>query len=187
MRQREINRLKSGSHEPDVYRRLTDHITFLETQIDEVKQTMDDHIDQHPDLREKRDLIQSIKGIGKLTASKLLGEIPNIDEFDSPNQLVAYAGLNPKQKLSGKSIKGKTRISKMGQASIRAALYMPAISAKNHNPVMQPLVERLSQKRHCDMSIVVAVMRKLLHLIYGILKSGKPFDPDYIKKQTIHA
>ena len=187
MRQQEKNRLASGSHEPDVQRRLTEHIAFIEAQINEVKQTIDEHIDQHPDLREKRDLMVSIKGIGKLTAAKLLAEIRNIADFDSPNQLVAFAGLNPKQRKSGKSVRGKSRLSKMGHASIRAALYMPAISAKNFNPIMQPLVERLTQRGHCKMSIIGAVMRKLLHLVYGILKSGQPFDPNYLKKQAIYA
>jgi transposase len=179
MRQQERNRLQAGETAPRVLQRIRDHIAFLDAQIEAVKAEIDQHIDQHPDLRQQSDLIASITGLGTLTAAKLLAEIRNIADFDNPQQLVAYAGLNPRQHRSGSSVKGHSRISKVGSPAIRAALYMPAVSAKNTNPVMQPLVQRLQQRGHCNMSIVVAVMRKLLHLIFGILKSGQPFDPHF--------
>lgn len=184
MRQQERNRLGAGQHPPTVLKHLRAHIALLDQQIAAVKAEIDDHIDQHPALKQQRDLLISIKGIAKLTAAKLLAEIPNIAAFDTPQQLVAFAGLNPRQHRSGSSIRGKTRISKVGCAAIRAALYMPAVSAKNSNPLMQPLVERLTQRGHCKMSIVVSVMRKLLHLVFGILKSGQPFDPHYLDKHV---
>jgi len=184
MRQQERNRLDSGQHPPMVLKHLRAHIALLDQQITAVKAEIDDHIDQHPQLKQQRDLIASIKGIAQLTAAKLLGEIPNIAAFETPQQLVAFAGLNPRQHRSGSSIRGKSRISKVGCAAIRAALYMPAVNAKNTNPLMQPLVARLTQRSHCKMSIVVAVMRKLLHLVFGILKSGQPFDPHYLDKRA---
>jgi len=184
MRQQERNRLQAGETAPSVLKRIHEHIAFLDSQIETVKAEIDEHIDQHPDLKRQRDLITSIKGVGHLTAAKLLAEIRNIHDFDTPQQLVAFAGLNPRQHRSGSSVRGHTRISKVGSAAIRAALFMPAVSAKNTNPIMQPLVERLEQRGHCKMSIVVAVMRKLLHLIFGILKSGQPFDPHYLEKRT---
>jgi transposase len=187
MRQQERNRLQAGETTPSVLKRIDQHIAFLDDQIEAVKHDIDDHIDQHPDLKKQRDLIASIKGVGALTAAKLLAEIRNIADFHSPQQLVAFAGLNPRQHRSGSSIRGKTRISKVGCAAIRAALFMPAVSAKNTNPIMQPLVQRLEQRGHCKMSIVVAVMRKLLHLIYGILKSGQPFDPHFLEKEAAFA
>jgi len=184
MRQQERNRLKAGETAPSVLQRIRDHIVFLDAQIEAVKQEIDAHIDQHPDLSKQRDLIASIKGVGTLTAAKLLAEIRNIADFDSPQQLVAFAGLNPRQHRSGSSVRGHSHISKVGCAAIRAALYMPAIVAKNTNPYMQPLVQRLEHRGHCKMSIVVAVMRKLLHLIFGILKSGQPFDPFFLEKSA---
>ena len=75
----------------------------------------------------------------------------------------------------------------MGRASIRAALYMPAIVAKNHNPILRAHAERLAARGLCEMEIIVALMRKLLHLIYGILKSRQPFDPHYLEKQVAQA
>lgn len=187
MRQQEHNRLQAGETADSVLQRISTHIAFLDAQIEAVKHEIDDHIDQHPDLKQQRDLIASIKGVGTLTAAKLLAEIRNIADFHSPQQLVAFAGLNPRQHRSGSSVRGKSRISKVGCAAIRAALFMPAVVAKNTNPIMQPLVQRLQQRGHCKMSIVVAVMRKLLHLIYGILKSGQPFDPHFLEKKAAMA
>lgn len=184
MRQQERNRLQAGENAVSVLQRIRDHIAFLDAQIEAVKADIDQHIDQHPELRKQRDLIASIKGVGKLTAAKLLAEIRNIADFDSPQQLVAFAGLNPRQYRSGSSIHGKSRISKVGSAAIRAALFMPAMVAKNTNPYLQPFVQRLEQRGHSKLSIVVAVMRKLLHLIFGILKSGQPFDPFFQEKRA---
>lgn len=184
--QRQRNRLHARQQavEPvaTVVDNLAQHSALLETQIEQVEQVMQDHIDQFPDLKHDRDLLDSIKGIGSLTAAKLLAELPPIALFENVRELVAFAGLNPRQRQSGTSVRGRTPISKMGSATIRAALYMPAIVAKQHNPLLKAFAERLEQRGLKPMEIVVAVMRKLLHLVYGILKSGQPFDPHYLDK-----
>ncbi len=187
MRQQERNRLTSGVGSPTVLDNLKTHITFLDQQIEQVKQRIQDHLDQHPKLKQQKDLLISIKGIGPLTAGKLLAEFRDIADFDNVRQLVAFAGLNPKQRQSGSSIRAQTSISKMGRASIRATLYMPALVAKRYNPVLQPFVQRLQVRGLSNMEIVIAVMRKLLHLAYGILKSGLPFDPCFLEKQAAMA
>ena len=93
-------------------------------------------------------------------------------------EVVAYAGLNPQRHQSGTSIDRVTRISKIGNAVLRAALYMPAMSAMRYNPAIVALATRLkSQGRLKPMQIVVAAMRKLLVLCFGVLKTGKRFDP----------
>ncbi|MBZ0297068.1 MAG: IS110 family transposase [Anaerolineae bacterium] len=184
MRQQERNRLQSGITTVTVLDRIRAHIAFLDAQIKALKDEINDHIDRHPDLKHQRDLLTSIKGIANLTAAKLLAEIPHIAAFDSPQQLVAFAGLNPRQHCSGSSLHGKSRISKVGSSALRAALYMPAVSAKNTNPLLQPFVQRLQQRGLSNMSIVVAVMRKLLHLVFGILKSNQPFDPLFLEKKA---
>lgn len=178
MYQQEFNRLNSGVTSAIVIETLHSHMAFLDSQIQSLKQRIQDHIDQHPDLKRQRDLLTSIQGIAQLTAAKLLAEIRFAD-FDSPRQIVAFAGLNPRHFQSGTSIRRPTRISKMGNPAIRAALYFPAISAKQHNPLIKPLCERMAQDGHVPMSCVVAAMRKLLHLAYGVLKSGQPFDPHW--------
>ena len=96
----------------------------------------------------------------------------------SSGEVVAYAGLNPRQHQSGTSVDRATRISKIGNAVLRAALYMPALSALRYNPAIVALVTRLkSRGRLKPKQIVVAAMRKLLVLCFGVLKTGKPFDP----------
>ena len=184
MRQQEANRLQAGELAADLQHSIRAHLAFLDDQIETLKGEIQDHIAQHPDLKRQSDLMSSIKGIRWLTAARLLAEIPNIQDFDSPQQLVAFAGLNPRQRRSGSSVHGRSRISKIGASAIRAALFMPAVSAKNFNPLLRPFVQRLEQRGHCKMSIIVAVMRKLLHLVFGVLKSGQPFDPLFLEKRA---
>ena len=178
-RQQQRNRLGSGVRTPLVREQLQRHIALLDEQIDQLKRHVQNHLDQHPDLRQQKELLTSIPGIADLTAGKLLAQIPNIRAFDDPRQLVAFAGLNPAQHQSGKAHRSKTPISKQGHASLRAALFMPAVSAKQHNPILHAFAQRLTDRGLCGLEVVVAVMRKLLHLIFGILKSGQPFDPHF--------
>jgi len=128
----------------------------------------------------QQDLLASIPGIGKLTAAKLLGEIREITEFDSARQLAAYPGLTPKNFSSGSSVHKKSRLSKTGNAHLRKILYMPAISAKRWNPIVSTFCKRLATSGLTPLQQIGAAMRKLLHLILGILKSDRPFNPDYL-------
>lgn len=185
MRQQEINRRQAGIPSQTVLQTLDEHIVFLDKQIDDLDQQIRDHINRHPDLREQRDLLTSIPGIGDLTACKLLAEIRDIQAFENAPQLVAFAGLNPTQRISGTSVKTKPRISKRGSPHLRTALFLPAMVAKKHNPILACFAQRLSEAGKCKKAVIVAVMRKLLHLVYGILKSGRPFDPHYLDNLAI--
>jgi len=190
-RQRQRNRQDALQHaaQPSrtVLNNLQAQIDFLSQQIETVQQQIQDHLDRHPDLKQQRDLLDTITGIGPLTAGKLLAEYRDMRAFDNVRQVVAFAGLNPQHRPSGSSVRGKTTISKIGHAAIRAALYMPAVNAKRFNPLLRPFVERLEQRGVSQMEIVVAVMRKLLHLAFGVLKSGQPFDPDFLKQTAATA
>jgi len=177
MRQQVRNRLQSGVSSRRVCDDLAAHLAFLDEQIARLTRDIQEHIDQHPDLKEQRDLLKSIPGIGELTAAVLLGEIRDIRSFENARQLAAYAGLVPEQRNSGTSVHHKPRLSKTGNAHLRKALYMPAIVARTHNPLTAALSERMLQTGHCMMAIIGAIMRKLLHLAYGVIKTGKPFDP----------
>ena len=121
----------------------------------------------------------SIKGIGQRTAASLLAEIGEVTSFAHARALAAYAGLNPRQYRSGTSIRRRTRLSKQGNAALRKALYFPAIVAKQHNPIDRPFCARLSAAGKAPMAVVGAAMRKLLHIVYGVLTSGQPFDPQH--------
>lgn len=182
MRQQEVNRLKSGKLAPQVEADLKKHLDYLDERIRELDKAIQEHIDQDPDLKAQKRLLVSIKGVGEKTAQLLLSEIPQLREFEHVNQLVAFCGLNPQKHTSGSSVNGKPRLSKKGSSRIRRGLYMPAIVAKNNNPILKPFAERLLKAGKSKMCVIGAVMRKLLHLAYGVLKSGQPFDPNYQRR-----
>jgi transposase len=140
-----------------------------------------DHIDQNPSLKQQRDLLSSIPGIGELTAAKVLAEIVDIKLYSSARQVAAFAGLVPRHNQSGSSVRGRPRLCKVGTARLRKAMYFPAIVATQHNPTIKALSQRLRDRGKCPMQIIGASMRKLIHIVYGVLKSGRPFNPDYGK------
>ncbi|MEG4271724.1 MULTISPECIES: transposase [unclassified Microcoleus] len=121
----------------------------------------------------------SIPGIGDLTASVLLAEIGEVSDYNKARQLAAYAGLTPSERTSGTSVKGKTRLSCTGNVRLRKALYMPAVVAMPRNPLLKAMSERLLSWGKVKMQVIGELMRKLVHLAFGILKSQKPFDPNY--------
>ena len=179
----EENRLETVSSEA-AQMLISDHLSFLKEQLAALQVVIDDHINTSDDLKQQQALLVSIPGIAKLTARRLIVEL-NLHSFESAKQFVAYTGLNPRQVQSGKS-KGKTRLSKVGSSVLRKALYMPAVSALTWNPPITALAERLRSKGKCEMVCVGAAMRKLLHQAFGVLKSGKPFDPLIAAAQPHH-
>ncbi|HEX4947489.1 MAG TPA: transposase [Blastocatellia bacterium] len=181
VRQQLRNRLTDGPQVAPVLASLRTIITELEAEIAQVEQQIHDHIAGHPDLQQTADLLDSIPGIGPLTAAKLLGEIEHLRAYTHKDQVVAYAGLNPRERQSGTSIKGKPHLSKTGNARVRKALYLPAVVALRHNPIIKQLGERLTARGLCKMAIIGAAMRKLLQLVYGVVKSGQLFAPDFAK------
>ena len=121
--------------------------------------------------------MNSIPGIGKATIAQVLAFIEDISRFKNAKQIAAFVGLNPKQHTSGSSVRGRTRISKTGNAVLRKAFYMPALTAKLHNPIIKQFCDRLKHNGKNGKAIICAAMRKLIHIIYGVLKSGLPFNP----------
>jgi transposase len=177
-RQQQRNRLESAPTAA-VREQLEAHIAFLDAQIADLKRQIKDHLKQQPHLKAQVDLLTSIPGIGNLTACRRLAEIRDLAAFDDVRQVVAYVGLDPTWRESGSSVRGARHISRQGRSALRQALYMPALVARKHNPILHAFAERLAQRGKLPKQIIVAVMRKLLHLAYGILKSGQPFDPHF--------
>jgi transposase len=178
LRQREANRLSSGEDCPTVCASLEAVVAFLDEQLAKVEQAITQQIADDPDLQRQSELVDSIPGIGPTTAAALLAEI-DFGAYPSARQVAAQAGLTPRQRQSGTSVHGKPRISKQGASQLRRILFFPAIVAMHHNPPIRAFAERLAQRGKAKMAIVCACMRKLLHLVYGVLKTGLPFDPDY--------
>jgi transposase len=177
MRQMEENRLGVAATAA-VKESLAGHLAFLDGEIARTEALIRSHIDSHPGLRGQRDLLVSIPGIGGSTAAKILGEMMDVKLYESARQLAAFAGLAPRLHESGSSVKKRAKLSKVGAPRLRKALYFPAIVAIKHNPYIKEMSERLRGRGKCPMQIIGAAMRKLVHLAYGVLKSGRPFDPE---------
>lgn len=178
-RQQQFHRLES-SRDDLVTASLHRVIDQLTAEIEQVEQQIQDHIDQHPNLKHQQELLTSIPGIGLQTATHLLAEMPDLTDYPSAKQAAADAGLTPSERSSGSSVREKPRLSKIGNPRVRKILYFPALAAMRYNPLIQALRQRLLAQGKAKMVVVGAAMRKLLHLAYGVLKNNKPFDPAYL-------
>ena len=178
-RQRERNRRETSSQAADVVAAIDRHIAFLDEQIADLEKRIKNLIDNDPDLKPQYGLLRTIPGVGDKVATTFLAEVPDVSRFAQASQLAAFAGLTPGERQSGTSLRGKGKLVKWGNAHLRSVYYMPALSAHRWNPIIAALRERLKAKEKHGLTVVVAIMRKLLHLCYGVLKTGKPFDPDH--------
>lgn len=188
MRQAERNRLQaSKSLDATLRQSLETVIACLTEELNATKTALQEGLDQDPELKRQKQLLMSIKGVGQLTAARFLAELGDLREFADARQLAAFLGLTPEFKTSGKSVHTKPRMSKRGNAAVRKMLYMPAVSAKNTNPIVQAFCSRLAQSRKSNMSLIGAAMHKLAHLMFGVVHSGIPFDPNYLKIPQVTA
>lgn len=151
-------------------------LAILAQQIKTVKVAIAEHIDRHPDLREEAKRLDSIPGVGEVTIALVLAELP-AGVREDVRRADAFTGLAPRRMESGSSVNGRSRLSKQGASRLRKGLYFPAIVACKHNPVVKAFYQRMLQNGLTKKQAVCAAMRKLLHLIIAVLKSGKPFDP----------
>ena len=174
------NRRNSGQGSAAADAAMAGVIARLEAEIVALDQAIEDAIGQNEDLRTRHDLLVSVPGIATHTAAVILSEMPGPEVLRTAREAAAYAGLNPSHRQSGSSLDAPSRISRIGNATLRAALYFPALAAIRWNPLVAALRQRLKdQGRLKPKQIVGAAMRKLLHLCFGVLKTGKPFDPNH--------
>ncbi len=116
------------------------------------------------------------KNRGEATIAVILAEFGSIERFTNAKALAAYVGVAPRLRQSGQW-KGRTMLSKTGRSQLRKAFFMPALVALRDNPVFVELKKRITAAGKAKMAIVGAAMRKLIHVIYGVLKTKTPFDP----------
>jgi len=173
MRVQELNRLHEaqGVAQDSVERVLA----TLDEELRRLEREIDDHIDRHPDLREKRQLLQTIPAVGPCLSANMLAWLP-VERFSDARQAVAFVGLSPRARASGSSIRGKAALCKLGHARLRKMLYMPAMSAMRCNPAAQALTARLREAGKPGKLILGAIMRKLVHWAYAVLRHAEPFD-----------
>ena len=181
MYQQETNRREAheATGQTALIKSVQQHMDWLEKQIDDLSKDIDDHLDRHPELKRDADLLRSIPGIGNTTVAKILAYAGDVRRFASAKALAAFAGVTPRQRLSGTSVKGRTMMSRAGHADLRKALYMPGMVARRHNPALKEFGDRLALSGLAPKAVIGAVMRKLTHYIYGVIKSGCPFDVNY--------
>lgn len=154
-------------------------VAMIKAEIQEIEQRIREFIDQHPDLKEKNELLQSIIGFAETTATYILAEMYDLANYKSAKAAAADIGVTAAHYRSGTSVRRRSKMSRMGKASIRAALHLPSMTARQYNPVIKKLVQRLKAKGKTPFVIRGAVKRKLIHLAYGVLKNKTPFDPAY--------
>lgn len=177
-RTQQCNRLDT-CQDTEVQASLEMLMGVIEAEVKQIEQRIRDFIDQHPDLKQKKELLESIKGFGEKTAIHILAEMYDLADYGGAKAAAADAGVTTSHFQSGTSVRRRPKISRMGKATVRSALYYPAITAIQHNPVVKQLAQRLEAKGKRKAVIRVATMRKLMHLAYGVLKNKKPFDPAY--------
>ena len=149
----------------------------LEEKIQDLYKEIDVILSKSDSLNKACNNLQTIPAIGKTTAISLLAEIPDITAFKNARQLAAYAGLTPSQRFSGSSVKGKPRLSKIGARRLRKTMFFPALVAKRYNPVIKDFCKNLEKKGKHAFCLVGAAMRKLLHIVFAVLKNKTAFNP----------
>lgn len=173
----QLHALESTAETPKaVMRDVKLAISQLEKRIDKLTAEALALIGKHPELARVLELLTGIKGVAEASAIALMGELLLLPPGLSHREWVKFAGLDPKSFDSGKSVHKKTRISKAGNSLVRAALYMPAMNAVQHDQHVKAYFQHLVDMGKLPMQGLCAVMRKLLHAIHGMLKHDKPFD-----------
>lgn len=175
MRTQEKNRLPVAREA--VRAGIEAHLEYLEQAIAEVERMIREKIDRDPGLKQQHELLDSIPGLGDKTIPVLLSYYGGELRFAKAKEAAAFAGLDPRQHESGSSVRGRPRLSKVGHSALRKALYMPAMVAITKTRWGRSFRDRLKAAGKPPMVIIGAMMRKLIHVAFGVLKSGKPFNP----------
>ena len=177
--QREVNRLEKavvGGVSAEVRASIETVRTQLEAEKKRLESLIDDHFDNHPDLKKDRKLLESIPAIGPVMARQMVAVIRS-RSFTRASQCGAFLGLNPVENQSGTSVYSPPRLSKRGDARIRGKLYMAAVVATRHNPDIRNQYKRLLRNGKSKKSALCAAMRKLVHICFGVLKHQTPYQP----------
>jgi transposase len=184
MAAREKGRLASPALSKSARQSITRTVTFLEKEAAKVRAAADQLVAATETLAADRELLESVPGIGRQTATTILAELPAVGRLPSAESAAAYCGLAPREFQSGTSVKKRTRLSKAGNARLRKALFLPTQTGVRFNPVLQGFFKKLVDAGKPRMQAVGACMRKLVMLCYGVLKNRKPFDPEWASKKT---
>ena len=154
-------------------------IQLLKQQKADLQQAINQHIDDHPNLKRDRQLLQSIPGVGEVVSALMLSVLHS-RSFERASQCAAFLGLNPVQHDSGSSVHKRSRLSKQGPGATRAKLYMAAVVAIQHNPDIKSQYQRLLKRGKSKMCALGAAMRKLVQICFGVLKHQCKYQPQVV-------
>lgn len=171
---------RSHDYTKSSLKRTNQQIDFYTEQLKAIEKDIKKLINDDPDIKERIDKVETIQGIGFMTAITVIAETDGFENITNNKQLLSYAGLDITHNESGKH-KGRTTISKRGNTIIRTAMYMPALSASRCNKTLKEFYQRMCETLPAKKMAIIAVARKLLIYIYSIYKNNVPFDPDYRK------
>lgn len=178
--QTEINRasnmLENKRLSQKVLESVKTEVDFLKKMISDLEKEAQKIVDENPDLKLKFEALTSICGVGPKTALMILSGMPDVSNFQNASQYAAFVGVTPSHFQSGSSVHGHSHISKIGSVDIRKPLYMSALVVKNINPHFQKFVQKLQSKGKAPKVIVVAIMRKLMRIFFGMLKNLQKYD-----------
>ncbi len=182
---REQARLHAIAFTPDrgglIAADLRANIRHLQKRIIALQQSAAQVAAQEPELARQMDLLCTVPGIAKLTAVKLLGELLVLPKDLKARQWVAHAGLDPRPRQSG-ATDAPRQISRTGNRHLRHALFMPVLVAIQRSPHFRAAYEALLARGKRKKVAIVALMRRLLHSLWGLLRHQQPFNP-----QLFHA
>jgi transposase len=183
--QNRLHALNATAALPSVVRRdVREQIAALGRRIARLELEARAGVERAPALRAAYRHLRSVKGIGQRSALALLGELAALPPTLSVRQWVAYAGLDPRPLQSGSSVHPPVRISKRGNVHLRRSLFMPALVALRWEPAVQRFADQLTARGRAPLQVLVAIMRKLLHAIYGMLKTGTDFDGEKFRRSA---
>ena len=157
-------------------RELEAQVRYTEKRIAKLRREAIKVIANEPELARRFQHLLSLPGVGEASALAVLGELAVLPDSLDERQWVAHAGLDPKHHVSGSSVAQKPRISKAGNRYLRAALYMPALVAVQHDPALAGFYQRLLGHGKAKLQALVAVMRKLLHAAWGMFRNDQSYD-----------
>jgi len=165
------NRLEKSRHLPELeVIHLEAQVKLLKEQLRELDEALESKSSDSLELSLPLQALESIPGVGRLSALTLLCEMPDVASFERAEQWASLAGLHPRRRESGQW-KGQSLMSRSGNAHVRRMLYMGATSAMRLHPSVKALAERLRAKGKKPKQVRVACMRKILLIAYGVLKT----------------
>ena len=167
---------RAGAHTRLVQKDIQAHIKQLQQRLEAMKEHAWDVIGSDHQLADTAERIVSIPGFAQRSAIRLIAELAVLADDMSPQQWVAHAGLDPRPLESGSSQRPPRRISKQGNARIRSALFMPALVATQHEPHVAAYYQQLLARGKPKMVALTAVMRRLLHALWGMQHHRQEWD-----------